>query len=684
MANKIHSSASEYLTVAEAAEFLGVSTATLRKWDIMGKLKPDRHSPNGRRMYRRQTLEAVVHQGSLRDKVKCTLPPKLDWNEIGPAEHFVQFYETEAYLVESVSEFLCTGLAAGDGVAVIATREHRKHIELRLKSQRLNIAAAIKRGQCVAIDAADTLAQLMVGGLPDRARFTAIVGGAIERLAQKWPRVRAFGEMAALLWKEGNCEAAVSLEELWNDLAARQTFALLCAYPMHDFGNDAATESFQEICTCHARVLPAESYALLANPDDQTRMITLLQQKANALQAEVAQRKKAERENALHLAALEESDRRKDEFLAMLAHELRNPLAPMCNAVQLLRLKHLTDPDIQWGHDVIERQVAQLSRLVDDLVDVSRISRGKINLQKEIVNLAAVVERSVEIGRPLIDARKHQLEVSLPKEVVPVEGDSVRLTQIVSNLLNNAAKYTEMGGRIWLNVEADENQATIRVRDSGAGISPEMLPHVFEMFTHVQSSLGRSEGGLGIGLCLTRRLVEMHGGRVEAASQGLGHGSEFIVRLPIAHETSQAEHLSKFQGEDRRKPAPKRILVVDDNKDAADGLAVLLRLMGHDVQAVNSGRAALEVAGERPPEVVLLDIGLPEMDGLEVARRLRQEVHLNNALLVALTGYGQEDLRVRIQEAGFNAHLVKPVDVEALHELLAYPELLAATGFPQK
>jgi PAS domain S-box-containing protein len=372
---------------------------------------------------------------------------------------------------------------------------------------------------------------------------------------------------------------------------------------------------------------------------------------------------------------LKEMDRRKNEFLATLAHELRNPLAPILNAVQVLGLKSPPDPDFQWGHALIERQVKQLSRLVDDLLDVSRISLGKINLQTEPVDLAAVVRQAIEISRPLIDAHNHHLEVSLPRQITPVEGDPVRLAQVVSNLLNNAAKYTEDGGRIDLAVEENAGEAVIRVRDTGVGIPPAMLPHIFKIFTQVQDSMSRSEGGLGIGLSLVSSLVKMHGGSVQAFSGGIGQGSEFIVRLPLLQEAFQATRATERNGEKRRTP-PRHILVVDDNKDAAESLAVLLRLVGHDVRMAHSGPAALDAAQKRAPDVVLLDIGLPKMDGLEVARRLRQDLGLTNVLLVALTGYGQEDIRNRTQEAGFNAHLVKPVDLNALQGLLAHPELL--------
>jgi PAS domain S-box-containing protein len=367
-----------------------------------------------------------------------------------------------------------------------------------------------------------------------------------------------------------------------------------------------------------------------------------------------------------------EEDRRKDEFLAMLSHELRNPLAPIQSAVQVLRLSGQTESSRQWAQDVLDRQVQHLTRLVDDLLDVSRITRGKVQLHRESVDLATVLARAVEAGRPLIEARRHQLNISLPNGRVLLDADPVRLTQVVANLLHNAAKYTEAGGQIWLTAATDAGEAVIRVRDSGIGIAPEMLPRVFDLFAQAERSLDRSQGGLGIGLTLVRRLVDLHGGTVEAHSAGLNQGSEFIVRLPLG--SSPGRHDGESPQTDRVPGAPtqpRRVLVVDDNVDAAESLAMVLRMMGHQARTAHNGQAALAAAQEFQPQVALLDIGLPGMDGYEIARRFRRQPGLGQALLVALTGYGQEDDRRRSREAGFDHHLVKPVDLDALQQLLA-------------
>jgi signal transduction histidine kinase/ActR/RegA family two-component response regulator len=410
--------------------------------------------------------------------------------------------------------------------------------------------------------------------------------------------------------------------------------------------------------------------------------IHFLQSSANVL-GMAMERKRLEGELLARVEQLADTDKRKDEFLAMLAHELRNPLAPIRNAMHLVRLRGRERRQVvHEAYDIIERQIEHLVRLVDDLLDVSRITRGKIQLQTERIDLATVVARAIEGSRPLIDARQHTLEVVLPAAPVPVEGDPLRLAQVLWNLLNNAAKYTPEGGRIVLTVEREPrrgggDEAVVRIRDTGVGIPAEMLPKVFDLFTQMERTLERSEGGLGIGLTLVRRLTELHGGTVQAFSKGTGQGSEFVVRLPALPPGPLADRPEKpARAIGRRAPASgRRILVVDDNRDSAESLAMLLRLFGNDVRTVHDGQLAVEIAAAYGPDVVLLDIGLPGMDGLEVCRHLRAQSEGARSLIVAMTGYGQEEDRRHSQEAGFNAHLIKPVDLEALQELLARPEL---------
>lgn len=368
---------------------------------------------------------------------------------------------------------------------------------------------------------------------------------------------------------------------------------------------------------------------------------------------------------------LEQAQRHKDEFLATLAHELRNPLAPIRNAVECLGMAGLTPSDLKAARDVIARQVSQMVRLVDDLLDVSRISRNRLELRKERVELAAVVQSALESSRSLIRECRHELTVSLPPLPVYIDADPTRLGQVILNLLNNAAKYTERGGHVRLTAERQGDDLVVSVRDNGVGIPPEMLPHVFDLFTQVERSLERSQGGLGIGLTLVQRLVEMHGGSVEARSGGHGTGSEFVVRLPIVVASPPQPITPEAAAEPADPAAARRILVVDDNVDSARTLARLLKMMGHETHTAHDGGEAVEAAEEHRPEVILLDIGLPVLNGYDVARMIRERPWGEEVVIVALTGWGQERDRLRSKEAGIDHHLVKPVDPDALEKILS-------------
>jgi signal transduction histidine kinase len=363
-----------------------------------------------------------------------------------------------------------------------------------------------------------------------------------------------------------------------------------------------------------------------------------------------------------------EADRRKDEFLATLAHELRNPLAPIRTAVQVLKAKGPPDPELMWGRDVIDRQVQQMARLLDDLLDISRVTRGKLELRKEPMTLAAVVASAIETSRPQVEAGGHELTVTLPDEPVHLDADPVRLAQVFLNLLNNAAKYTEKGGRIRLTAKRVGQEVVVSVTDTGIGIAPEHLPRLFDMFSQVASAMERSQGGLGIGLSLVKGLVEMHGGSITARSDGPGKGSEFMVRLPAADAPPVRDEQPAEPG--KLCHAGCRIVVADDNRDAARSLAMLLGIMGHEVRTAGDGDEALTLAAEFRPDVALLDIGMPKRDGYETARSIRREPWGQTMMLIALTGWGQEEDRRQALEAGFNAHMVKPVDPDMLEKLL--------------
>jgi PAS domain S-box-containing protein len=368
---------------------------------------------------------------------------------------------------------------------------------------------------------------------------------------------------------------------------------------------------------------------------------------------------------------LHENDRRKDEFLAMLAHELRNPLAPIRNAAHTLALLGTPDDRIHWVSGVIERQVGLMTRLVDDLLDVSRITSGKITLRREPVSIGSVIAQSVEAARPPAESRKETLEVDVDPDVGWVDGDQARLVQVVGNLLDNAIKYTEEGGHIRLTAHVDGREVVIAVRDSGVGIATDLLPHVFDLFTQADRSLARRQGGLGIGLTLVRRLVDMHGGRVEAASEGPGHGSEFTIRLPrLAVDAAEPAAEPALDAPEGPSAPPRRVLVVDDQADSTDSLALFLRLRGHQVHTASDGPGALEEFSRCQPEVVFLDLGLPGMSGYDVARRLRAMPEARDVRLVAVTGYGTEADREQTRAAGFDVHLAKPVDPHAVEALL--------------
>ncbi|HZM62500.1 MAG TPA: response regulator [Vicinamibacterales bacterium] len=390
------------------------------------------------------------------------------------------------------------------------------------------------------------------------------------------------------------------------------------------------------------------------------------------------ERRVSERTAALEAstAALKDADRRKDEFLAMLAHELRNPLAPISTAVQLLRLKELSDAQRERARDVLERQVQHLVLLVDDLLDVSRITRGVITLQHERVLIGTVIARAVETARPMIDSRRHTLTLDLTDEVLAVEGDKARLVQVVGNILNNAAKFMEPGGKIQLKVAREGTSVAITVRDAGIGIPSDQVPRIFDLFTQVHAKPDQIQGGLGVGLALVRRLVEMHGGTVAAHSAGPGQGTDIIVRLPLwamqAVRPDEPRH-------DSPVPAigPSRILVVDDHLDAVEALSMQLQVAGHDVRTANDGVEAMTIGETFQPQVVLLDLGMPRMDGYETARSMRRRPWGTRALIIAVTGWAQPYDRQKTSEAGFDAHLVKPVSEVELFQAIA-------TGRPTK
>jgi signal transduction histidine kinase/CheY-like chemotaxis protein len=492
----------------------------------------------------------------------------------------------------------------------------------------------------------------MIAGVLGRAGVAARVCADVEEFCRLWDEGAGVGVIAEESLDptgRGCVVEALAKQPMWSD------FPLIVL---------TGTGHTTRMSTAVVRSLEARgNITLLERP---LRMLTLVSAVQSALRG-----RRRQYEMRRLLDETRHAVEQRDQFLATLAHELRNPLAPLRNALQIMKLSG-TDPKAAGRvRDMMERQLTQMVRLVDDLLDVSRVTRGKIVLRRERVDLAAVIQNAVEESGPAIEAGRHHLTLTLPPDPVCVEGDSARLTQVVANLLSNAAKYTPDGGHVWLTVERAGGRAVIRVRDTGLGIPADMLPRVFQMFTQIDGHRDRSQGGLGIGLSLVKRLAEMHGGSVEAASAGPGRGSEFTIRLPLAaDEPQQAEECES--GLAPASPS-RRVLVVDDNADAADSLSMLLSLSGHEVQTARDGSTALEVAARFRPNVILLDLGMPGMDGYETARRVRTMRGLERVTLVAQTGWGQAEDRRRTEEAGFDHHLVKPVDPATLHNLLAQP-----------
>jgi PAS domain S-box-containing protein len=392
---------------------------------------------------------------------------------------------------------------------------------------------------------------------------------------------------------------------------------------------------------------------------------------------DVTERKRIKDELSQQARALQEADRRKDEFLALLGHELRNPLAAIHNCLRILLTPGVNPGDVDLIKQIMQKQVHHLTRMVDDLLDVNRITQGKIRLHKKQVELAAALRHAAEAAGPLIEAQRHDLTLAIPEAPLYLQADPTRLEQILVNLLNNAAKYTSPGGSIRLSAERLGNEAVIRVKDSGVGIPADVLPKIFNLFVQVDRSLDRTQGGLGIGLTLVKTLVELHGGTIAAHSEGPDRGSEFVIRLPLSTgEVPEPEQ--PFGGRDSRARR-HRVLVVDDSRDTARTLKILLELAGHEVRVVHDGLATLPACRNFDPDVVLLDIGLPGMDGYEIARQLRSEQKSSRPLVVAISGYGQAEDKKRAREAGFDFHMTKPVDPEALGSLIASaPSLLTS------
>src|SRR5713226_1424013 len=460
-------------------------------------------------------VEAIV--GNFRDISERKLAPHSHWSEMSESEHFVQFYESDVFLLDSLSGFIGTGLSAGDACVVIATKAHRERLEERLKADGLDPIAAQARGQYISQDAAETLSKFMVDGLPDAGRFFEVIGDMITQAAEGRLRVRAFGEMVALLWEEGNQAGAVLLEELWNELARTHAFSLFCAYPMHGFDREAHGTHFNEIGTRHTRVIPAESYNALASPDERLRAITLLQQKAASLQAEISGRKKLERQ--------------KDEFISMASHELKTPVTSLKGFLNLLQ-RRLTSPEDEKELHYLARmnaQVHKLAKLINDLLDISKMQTGQLVYREEHFDLDALAQEIVENIQGTTQTHHLLLEDQTQTEAF---GDRDRIGQVLINLLNNAIKYSPQASTVVVRVAKDQHNVLVSVQDFGIGIAKEHLQKIFERFYQVTDPEERTYPGLGIGLYISLEIVKRHGGQIWVESKK-GEGTTFHFTLPL-------------------------------------------------------------------------------------------------------------------------------------------------------
>ncbi|HEX8475555.1 MAG TPA: ATP-binding protein [Pyrinomonadaceae bacterium] len=467
------------------------------------------------------------------------LAPRTIWSEMGESEHFVQFYEADAFLLESLGDFIGTAINAGEAAIVVATKAHRGELETRLQAKGLDVTNAVECGQLVMLDAAETLSKFMLDEAPNTELFVEHIGEIIAHAAEGRPRVRIYGEMVALLWAEGNFDAAIRLEELWNDLQKTHAFALFCAYPLNGFTGESLCRGLADVCTTHSRVIPAESYTALDDSDERLREITLLQQKAKSLEAEIAERKKAE--ELLRAALLNEQSARaeaesatqlKDEFLATVSHELRTPLSAILGWSTMLRTSKFDQPSIDRALETIERNARAQAQIIEDLLDVSRIVTGRLRLDFRPVNIGVVIEAAIESVRPAAEAKGIHINLHLNHAFEPLLCDEARLQQVMWNLLSNAVKFTPVGGSVTVSLRHVDSRVLVSVTDTGQGVSAEFLPFIFDRFRQADGSKTRRHGGLGLGLAIVRHFVELHGGTVRAESAGVGYGTTLTIELP--------------------------------------------------------------------------------------------------------------------------------------------------------
>ena len=624
--------------------------------------------------------------------------PRSDWAEMSDTDHFVQFYEADGFLLNSLSGFIGNAITSGDAAIVVATPAHRNGLDELLQANGLDVTIAKTRGRYVALDAAETLGKFMVDGTPEPTRFHDFMGGVIASVTDGRSRIRAFGEMVALLWAEGNHAGAIRLEELWNDLQKAHSFSLFCAYPMTGLVGEKFIEPHGSVCNVHTRVIPAESYAGLSDPDARLRTIARLQQRAESLEAEIKEREQVEERLRLALlgeqmarAEAETANRMKDEFLATVSHEIRTPLNAIIGWSHLLRSGRLDEATIARAIETIDRNAKSQAQLIEDILDVSRMITGKLRLNNEPVDIASVINAAIDSVQLAIDSKDLQLEVTLDPSARHTIGDANRLQQVVWNLLANAIKFTPAGGHIEVKVERAGHDVQIRVADSGQGISKNFLPFIFDRFRQGDGTTTRQHGGLGLGLAIARHLVELHGGTISADSGGEGQGASFTVKLPLAPPGGKARR--KVTGNLQRPEASNgkfsslpsldqvKILLVDDDPDTLQILSVVLGESRAVVQTAASVAEALEILEWYQPHVLVSDLAMPDEDGYSLIGKLRAlEIKTGSQTpALALTSYVRVEDRARALSAGFNMFVPKPVQPEelitAIANLAEVPEL---------
>jgi signal transduction histidine kinase/ActR/RegA family two-component response regulator len=624
------------------------------------------------------------------DVAKWNYAPCTNWAEMGDTEHFVQFYEADGFLLNSLSGFIGRAIHADDGALVVATGVHRNGLDELLQANGLDVTTAKARGQYLSLDAAETLSKFMVDGAPEPGRFNEFMGGVIASVTDGRPRISAFGEMVALLWAEGNHAAAIRLEELWNDLQRTHSFSLFCAYPMNGLSGEKFIEATSSVCKVHSRVIPAESYADLSDPNARLRAIALLQQKAESLEAEVKERRLVEERLRLALvgeqmarAEAETANRMKDEFLATVSHEIRTPLNAIIGWSHLLRTGRLDEATAARAVETIDRNAKSQAQLIEDILDVSRMITGKLRLNNEPVDIASVINAAIDSVQLAIDSKDLKLEVTLDPSARHTLGDASRLQQVVWNLLANAIKFTPSGGRIEVKVERAGRNLQIRVSDTGQGIVADFLPFIFDRFRQADGTTTREHGGLGLGLAIVRHLVELHGGTIKAGSAGEGKGATFIINLPLAPQDTtrrrniignrQAKEAS--QGTVTSLPSldDVKVLLVDDDPDTLQILSVMLAESKAGVQTAASVSEALEILEWYQPDVLVSDLAMPGEDGYSLIGKIRalRGGKVTQVPAVALTSYVRVEDRARALSAGFNMFVPKPVEPEELITAIA-------------